>query len=351
MGTNAMRGRSAFTLMEMLIVVAVLAILVGILLPAVQKVREAASRLSCANNLMQIGLALHHYLDSFDHFPPAVVMPYAVEGQRALAGSAAYPFGPNWTILILPYLEQEALYQQAQPWTYPGTSNLDDFKSYNLSWRKARGGRVKIYTCPSDYGTNSFFSDANGAPAEQDWARGSYAAACGPGDADRHMSGNPGTAFEPFPGMAKGPVMAINYGARLDDITDGASNTFLVHEVRAGISVDDRRGTWAMGMPGASMVSGGQESNPTPNNRNDEADEIEGCSNFWRSGIGSKDGMGCKNDPAAYSVNAMARSQHTGGVNACFADAHVQFISNSIGRRTWVLLQSVNDGQVIDGDY
>ena len=61
--------------------------------------------------------------------------------------------------------------------------------------------------------------------------------------------------------------------------------------------------------------------------------------------------MGCINDPALYSVSAMARSNHHGGVNACFADAHVQFIKNAISQRTWVLLQSANDGQVIDGEY
>jgi prepilin-type N-terminal cleavage/methylation domain-containing protein/prepilin-type processing-associated H-X9-DG protein len=346
-----MRPRSAFTLIEMLVVVAALAILVGLLLPAIQKTREAASRLTCANNLMQIGIALNHYQDAFGHFPPAVVIPYATESKRPLTSSAASPFGPNWAIFILPYIEQEALYKQAQPWTYPGTRNVDDLKSYNLIWRKVRGMHVKLYSCPSDFGIASFFSDPNGAPPEQDWARGNYAVACGAGDADHHIGGNPGTAFEPFPGLPKGPVMAANYGARPEDIPDGASNTFLVHEVRTGVSVEDRRGIWAMGMPGASMVSGGQERNPTPNNKEELADEIEGCVNFWHTGIGSNDGMGCLNDPAAYSVSAVARSRHTGGVNACFADAHVQFITNAISRRTWVLLQSANDGQVIEGDY
>jgi prepilin-type processing-associated H-X9-DG protein len=145
--------------------------------------------------------------------------------------------------------------------------------------------------------------------------------------------------------------MAINFGARIADITDGTSTTFLAHEVRLGINAMDRRGTWAMGFPGASIVNGGQASNPTPNNMTDDSDEIQGCSNFWYAGIGTRDGMGCVNQPDAGSEGAMARSRHPGGVNACFADGHVQFIANTVSRYTWVLLQCTNDGQVPDNDF
>jgi len=106
-----------------------------------------------------------------------------------------------------------------------------------------------------------------------------------------------------------------------------------------------------MGFPGASMVNGGQQNNPTPNNREDEADEIEGCNGFWDPGIGTRDGMGCINSPKAGSEGAVARSRHRGGVNACFADGHVQFVKDSISRYTWVLLQSRNDGMTPDNDY
>jgi prepilin-type processing-associated H-X9-DG protein len=106
-----------------------------------------------------------------------------------------------------------------------------------------------------------------------------------------------------------------------------------------------------MGLPGCSVVNGGQLNNPTPNNMFDDSDEIQGCSNFWYPGIGAKDGMGCINEVDAESEGAMARSRHSGGVNACFADGHVQFINNSISRFTWVLLQSTNDGLVPDNSY
>src|SRR5262249_17656034 len=135
------------------------------------------------------------------------------------------------------------------------------------------------------------------------------------------------------------------------DITDGTSSTFMVHEVRAGLNAMDRRGTWALGFPGASMADGGLDRNPTPNDMNDTSDEIEGCVNFWYAGIGTRDGMGCINDPTVYTMEAMARSRHPGGVNTCFADGHVQFINNGISQRTWVLLQSRNDGLLPDKDY
>jgi prepilin-type processing-associated H-X9-DG protein len=145
--------------------------------------------------------------------------------------------------------------------------------------------------------------------------------------------------------------MSINFGCRLTDISDGTSNTFLVHEVRVGVSAADRRGTWAMGMPGASLVCAGRDYNPTPNDRGDQTDEIEGCTGFWYPGIGTRDGMGCLVGPTHYSMAGQARSRHTGGVNACFADGHVQFVQNGISQRTWVLLQSTNDGQVPANDY
>jgi prepilin-type processing-associated H-X9-DG protein len=337
-------------LVELLVVIAIVAVLLALLLPAVQKVREAAARMSCQNNIRQIGLGLHNYHDVNGKFPPAVLIPYAVEEMDSLTNGAANPFGPNWAVWLLPYIEEQNLYNQANPLSYPGTNNLSDLSSYNLSWRQIRGVKVKTYLCPSDTGQDVFFTDPTGAPPEPGWARGNYAAADGAGDSDHHIGGNSGTPNTPFRGVSKGPVMAINYGARIVDITDGSSNTIMVDEVRVGVNALDRRGTWAMGMPGASMVEAGQDNNPTPNNRMEQADEIEGCANFWYEGIGAREGMGCINDPALFSMAAMARSRHPGGVNACFADAHVQFIKNTISQYTWVLLQSTNDGLVLSSD-
>jgi len=252
---------------------------------------------------------------------------------------------------LLPYLEQEPIYIQANPKSYPGTSNLQDLTSYNLSWRNVRGMKIKTLLCPSDTGADVPFTDPNGAPPEAEWARGNYACSSGSADTDHHIGGNNGINNPPYNGLSKGPVMSINFGCRIGDITDGTSNTFLFHEVRIGVNSSDRRGVWALGMPGASLVCAGRDSNPTPNDRLDQADEIEGCPNFWYAGIGTRDGMGCMNGPTNYSMAAQARSRHPGGVNSCFADGHVQFIKDAISQRTWVLLQATNDGQVLDTDY
>jgi prepilin-type N-terminal cleavage/methylation domain-containing protein/prepilin-type processing-associated H-X9-DG protein len=346
-----MRRRTGFTLIELLVVIAIIGVLLALLLPAVQMVRESASRMSCTNNLKQIGLALHSFHDANGRFPPAVVMPYASLNEDARTNHASSPFGPNWAVFLLPHVERDNLFQQANLRSYPGTANLGNYASYDLSWRQIRGASIKVYLCPSDTGQDVPFTDPNGAPLEGGWARGNYAASNAAGDADHSLGGNPDPREDPFRGVSKGPVMAINYGARFVDVTDGTSVTFMVHELRVGGNSMDRRGTWAMGFPGASMVNGGQRNNPTPNNKRDDADEIEGCANFWYPGIGTKDGMGCINKSTTGNEGAMARSRHRGGVNACFVDGHVQFINNSISRYTWVLLQSTNDGKVPDNDY
>src|SRR5438132_327541 len=111
------RGRRAFTLIELLVVVAIIAVLLGLLLPAVQKVREVASRLRCANNLKQIGLALHHHENAQGYFPPA----YVTENPRANGTVYGVGYGDDnrngptgfaWGVFLLPYLEQDNLYRQ-----------------------------------------------------------------------------------------------------------------------------------------------------------------------------------------------------------------------------------------------
>jgi len=106
-----------------------------------------------------------------------------------------------------------------------------------------------------------------------------------------------------------------------------------------------------MGLPGASMVVAGRDGNPTPNDRMDNADEVETCSTFWYVGIGTRDGMGCQPGADNWNMNGQARSRHPGGVNSCFCDGHVRFVKDTISQRTWVLLQSANDGQVPGDDY
>jgi prepilin-type N-terminal cleavage/methylation domain-containing protein/prepilin-type processing-associated H-X9-DG protein len=346
-----MRRRHGFTLVELLVVIAIIAILIGLLLAAVQRVREAAARANCQNNLKQLGLAAHAYHDANGKLPPAVQMPYAQPNIDPLTGGARNPFGPNWAVFLLPYIEQSALFRQADVGSYPGTTNITNLGSYNLSWRSVRGVELKLMLCPSDSADRTPFTDPLGRPPESGWARGNYACNGGTADTDHHIKGDNAVRIAPFRGMSKGPVMSIDFGANLQGIPDGTSNTFMLHEVRIGVNSQDIRGTWALGMPGASVVCAGRNGNPTPNNRLDQADEIEGCNGFWYPGIGTRDGMGCQNGANEFGMAAQARSRHPGGVHSCFCDGHVQFIRESIGQRTWVVLQSTNDGLNPDSDY
>ena len=350
-GAVTMRPRTAFTLVELLVSIAIIAVLIGLLIPAVQMARATAARIQCSSNLRQVGLAMNGYHTIHRKYPVAVQMPFADEDSELLVGGAAHPFGPNWAVYLLPHIEQEALFIQANVARYPGTSRLDDLGSYDVSWRAVRGATVPAYRCPADSGGSQPFSDSSGRPEESGWARGNYAANGGTADMDHHVNGDPAVDESPLKGTDKQPPMGVNFGCRITDITDGTSKTFLIHEVRTGVAATDRRGTWAMGMAGASIVSGGQGTNPTPNNRQELADEIEGCADFWYPGIGTSDGMGCDNKGNAHSLTAQARSRHGGGVNACFADGHVQFVQDSISLPTWVQLQSIRDGQMPDQDY
>src|SRR5207248_1186310 len=107
MRSRAVR-RSAFTLIELLVVIAIIAILIGLLVPAVQKVREAAARTTCANNLKQLGLACHAYHDVRKSLPPAYYQ------GRGIGWNDENNIGPNWVVMVLPYFEQGALYNQVQ---------------------------------------------------------------------------------------------------------------------------------------------------------------------------------------------------------------------------------------------
>ena len=117
---SRVRTRPGFSLIELLVVIAIIAILIGLLLPAVQKVREAAARIQCGNNLKQLALACHNYHDATGTLPPAVLMKRTGPGAVALADRATENFGPNWLVLILPFVEQGNLYATSPP-TCPPT--------------------------------------------------------------------------------------------------------------------------------------------------------------------------------------------------------------------------------------
>src|SRR4029077_7331001 len=163
------RRRSGFTLIELLVVIAIIGVLISLLLPAVQKVREAANRTQCLNNLKQIGLALHNYHDTYKRFPPS--LDYALYpsasvlawyGPNATVPRKGYTTYWSWLAYILPFIEQDNLWNQAYAWAQIGGGGTDNFAVGHwwpdgAFWdptpvppNPALGTPVKTYICPSE---------------------------------------------------------------------------------------------------------------------------------------------------------------------------------------------------------
>ncbi|MEI6686056.1 MAG: DUF1559 domain-containing protein [Planctomycetota bacterium] len=170
---NLNKFRKGFTLIELLVVIAIIAILIGLLLPAVQRVREAANRATCANNMKQIGLAVHNYENTFGILPPSRCS--VMIGKPGLnPGPATTTAAGNHTlyIMLLPYLEQEQLYNKFVTWDGVNTSyhGYDQRMAASATAPLVRGVKVKAYICPSDATINSSgYCGSNG-----DWQSGSY---------------------------------------------------------------------------------------------------------------------------------------------------------------------------------
>src|SRR5437016_5586173 len=185
--TLSKKRRCGFTLIELLVVIAIIAILIGLLIPAVQKVREAAARAQCANNLKQIGIAAHNYHDVNKRFPPAMMV--AALGAKNTWGATPYTnnpssayrnpgFGPNWAVFLLPYVEQDNLFKLV-------SKNIDNFmpsKGTDQGWRVIATQSIPTFLCPSDSGKQTIPLNLNltaGGTTIAGWARGNYAANAG----------------------------------------------------------------------------------------------------------------------------------------------------------------------------
>jgi len=358
MRRKPLRPRSGFTLIELLVVIAIIAVLIGLLLPAVQKVREAANRIACQNNCKQIGLALMNYESTYGKFPPASQIPWwrGVQDHDDFM-DFTLPFGPNWAMLLLPFVEQDPLYVQANPQAYPGVPIVQGTVPTGTyqDWRNFANQDLKVFQCPSDPYNREHYMDPQVAPG--DWARGNYGVTAGWEDYDHVANGGVKitTKRGPVKGLASSPFMSANYGSRIGDDTDGTSNTIVLAELRAGKSNLDPRGVWALGFPSSSIVNAGRQAyNPTPNNTlgdsGSDGDEIQSCNLFWNPTIGSVDRLGCIFD-GTLMTSGMSRSLHPGGVNVTLGDGSVRFLKDSIDELTWCLLISKADGQVITGDY
>jgi prepilin-type N-terminal cleavage/methylation domain-containing protein len=362
-----MNRRKGFTLIELLVVIAIIAILIALLVPAVQKVREAAARTQCTNNIKQIGLGLHGYYDAYKRFPPGSQVPYAQVNDDSNL-DYGLPFGPNWAVLTLPYLDQVPLYEIANPYSYPGIApvphvssitNVAQLAAVNTSWQKIRATVLPVFLCPSDTYNQVPFNNPNvysDPAAPVGWARGNYGVTAGFNDYDHQNGGT--TISSTVAGHAStisSPMFASNYGATMAQVTDGVSNTIMIAELRAGISPLDNRGVWALGFSGSSIVNAGRQAyNPTPNNmlgdNGSDGDEIQSCDQIWVSNIGSFYGMGCINEQGPINCSGMSRSMHPGGVMICMGDGSARMLYNTVSEYTWCLMVSKADGQVLPAD-
>jgi prepilin-type N-terminal cleavage/methylation domain-containing protein len=217
--------RQAFTLIELLVVIAIIAVLIGLLLPAVQKIREAANRMSCSNNLKQIGLALHTYHDTYNAFPKG----------RTRRGN----FGITWAVSILPNIEQQAAFAI---WQTTGPANAPNTLRFSAAPQQVRELQVKSYYCPSrrqpmvSPGTGVRNTSGGVEAASLSGACGDYGANGGSGTMGSSFGGSANTAV--FNNGLFGPphwnntLTVESHPAvyKLADITDGTSNTLLVGE-------------------------------------------------------------------------------------------------------------------------
>ena len=314
------RQLRAFTLVELLVVIAIIGVLVALLLPAVQAARESARRVSCLNGLRQLSLGLMNYESANNEL--TIALQFA-DGENPATTTKP---GANWVIALLPYIEMGSLYD-----TFDLTKPISD--PVNES---ARSQTLSVMLCPSDERNQEPMNSSGvpGANVGDNWARGNYA--CNAGN---------GPMIKPFPASKfpiSGPdsagwlsdlhrgVIGPNVGATFSSITDGLSNTMMLAEIRAGLSEGDRRGTWALGSAGASVVVwhgyGGDANGP--NACYSRADDVAGCLPELEDQY-QADCMSCWTGDD-WNDQAAPRSTHPGGLHIGMADGSARFINDDI---------------------
>jgi prepilin-type N-terminal cleavage/methylation domain-containing protein/prepilin-type processing-associated H-X9-DG protein len=320
----ASRRAGAFTLIELLVVIAIVAVLSGLLLPAVQKVREAANRARCANNLKQLSLAVHNYHDSYGRLP---INRYGAYFPPNFHGSDQNSYSWSWLAVLLPFLEEDNLYRQGN---IPQTT---------LSGSGVMAEPIKLFFCPSDQGINiQVWIDDQYMPGAlaaitnykgvmgSNWAWGDYQ--------------NSGTINQNNGHLLRDPfwngdgIFWVNSWLRplrLTDITDGTSHTAMIGEDVFNLHPPALGGSF--NSPGASWV--------------ESPETILTCAippNATRPN-------GQPYDFTSDDENAWGfKSRHPQGVQFAFADGSVHFMSNSIGLLTYRALGTIRGNEVLQ-DY
>lgn len=303
--------RPAFTLIELLVVIAIISVLIGLLLPAVQKVRDAAARAKCLNNMKQVALALHNHHDTLKHLPHATYN---------LVDSTFFTPPPYnntqdrrcWAHDLLPYLEQEPLYNKFDTYMKTGQSALG-FSEMAVV--------LPTMWCPADPVSpklNTFWGGLNGQPTQG--FSGNYVV-CGGSDYFC-VNGDPWTSLK-----RDGIFHALSK-TRLTDVKDGTTNTALVSELKL---VEDTNGHDIRGRYYNPAHSGVMFSTRIPPNTS-VPDQFN-----WCQATPPVDAP-CVWDGSNIFVSA--RSHHSGGVNIAMADASVRFLADSVSPTAYKALGS-----------
>jgi prepilin-type N-terminal cleavage/methylation domain-containing protein/prepilin-type processing-associated H-X9-DG protein len=324
--TNSVeKADRAFTLIELLVVIAIIAVLIGLLLPAVQKVREAAARAQCTNNLKQIGLGLHNYNSTYGFFPPG----YITNGLGSIIpnpppGITVPPYQPGygWATFTLPFVEQQNLYNLINP---PKVS----LRAVMTNSPALLQAQLKIFLCPSDPGAGVLNQYLNGNRPFINY---------GP---QPSPSGAPGycttmSNYVANAGDTKAGPFGANSTTTIPAISDGTSNTILVGE-RASKNA-------GMYLSYAGLVFG-EDDNDFDNNASDQA--VLGWTDYQ---------MQTGYTATLTSPRNSFGSGHIGGANFVMADGSVHFIANSINwgdtlgsgaaYQTYNMLGAMQDGLV-----